>query len=62
MDTSETDNQRFVSRINAHVQDCQICQTGSLCDIAERIITDYEAVKAKEKAERQERKLRQAGL
>lgn len=42
MDTSE---RSFVRQINEHVENCQICQRGTLCDTAEKIIADEESRK-----------------
>lgn len=54
--------QRFTKRINEHVNQCQICQSGLLCDIAERIINETEALKEQEKRAKQEQKLKEANL
>lgn len=63
MDTTEKQvEQRFTKQINEHVNQCQICQQGTLCDIAERIIDEQEALRAQRRQANQERKLRQAGL
>lgn len=49
-------------KISEHVNDCQICQQGTLCDIAERIINEIEAKQAQQKEIEKARRLRQAGL
>lgn len=54
--------QRFTKKLNEHVNQCQICQQGTLCDIAERIIADEEARLEQLRKINQERRLKQTGL
>lgn len=51
-----------MKEINEHVNDCQICQTGTLCDTAERILNNIEAKQSQQKEIEKARRLRQAGL
>ncbi len=56
------DDQTFVRKMNEHVNGCQVCQQGTLCEIAERIIDDEEAQLAQQRQANLARKLKQAGL
>lgn len=61
MYTTET-TRRFTTRLNEHVDQCQVCEKGALCDIAESIIADEEARREQVRKANRERRLKQAGL
>lgn len=56
------DERRFTQELNEHVEQCQVCATGFLCEIAERIMDRAEQGNEQRKRENKERKLRDAGL
>jgi hypothetical protein len=58
----QLNNQRFTDELNDHVNDCQVCQQGKLCNKAERIIDAEEARREQVKKANLARKQRQAGL
>lgn len=49
---------RAVREFNEHVNDCQVCQQGTLCDIADRIISEAEARLKQSKQEKLEQRLK----
>ncbi len=55
-------SRKFTAQINEHVDQCQICQRGTLCDIAEQIIADEEAKQERIRQENIDRKRKQADL
>lgn len=55
-------NQRFTAKLNEHVNDCQVCQLGTLCEIAERIIVEAEQEHELDRQRRKQEREKQARL
>lgn len=59
---SEKSKRRFTAALNEHINNCQICQQGNLCDKAEALIEAFENQIEQQKQENQAQKIKRAGL